>query len=62
VALPASADGRGALAPMLLSAGQQSIDISCPPGVQQQTHAKATIAQTQPAPQCRLYHCCVGCA
>jgi len=37
VALPAFADVRRAAAPLLLSAGQQSIDISCPSGAQQQT-------------------------
>jgi len=35
--LSAFAAERRAAAPLLLSAGQQSIDISCPPGAQQQT-------------------------
>jgi len=35
--LPASAAERRAAAPLTISAVQQSIDISCPPGAQQQT-------------------------
>jgi len=37
VPLPAFAAVRRAAAPLLLRAGQQSIDISCPSGAQQQT-------------------------
>jgi len=37
VILPAFAAARRAAARLLLSAGQQSIDISCSPGPQQQT-------------------------
>jgi len=39
VALSAFATERRAAAPLLLSAGQQSIDISCPSGAQQQTRS-----------------------
>jgi len=39
VALPAFAAEYRAAAPLLLSDVQQSIDISCPPGAQQQTHS-----------------------
>jgi len=39
VALPAFAAARRAAARLLLSAGQQSIDISCSPRQQQQTRS-----------------------
>jgi len=41
VTLPAFAAERRVAAPLLLSTGQQSIDISCPPGAQQQTRNSA---------------------
>jgi len=41
VTLPAFAAKRRVAAPLLLSTGQQSIDISCPPGAQQQTRNSA---------------------
>jgi len=45
VALPAYTDARSTAARLLLSAGQQSIDISCSPDPQQQTRIAAACGE-----------------